>query len=142
MAVALLTLHSEQRIQTAFVLDFDLHYGDGTDQILGGADWVTILNPSKNKREEYLREVGDALARVEVDIIGVSAGFDNHREDWGGLLLTEDYFMMGKMVREAALACNAGCFGLLEGGYNHRVLGANVAAFMNGMEREMGDGDA
>jgi acetoin utilization deacetylase AcuC-like enzyme len=154
MAVALLTLRSEQLIETAFVLDFDLHYGDGTDHILGGEDWVTVLNPSKSKREAYLREVGDALAAVSVDIIGVSAGFDNHRQDWGGLLATEDYYMMGKLVRQAARACKAGCFGLLEGGYNHQVLGANVAAFINGMaagsmaaqgmvtEPETGDKDA
>lgn len=133
MAVALLTLRSDQCIKTAFVLDFDLHYGDGTDHILGESDWVTVFNPSKNKREGYLQEVGDALSGVKADIIGVSAGFDNHRQDWGGLLYTEDYFLMGKMVRQAARSCGAGCFGLLEGGYNHKVLGANVAAFINGM---------
>lgn len=144
MAVALLTLKDEGCIQTAFVLDFDLHYGDGTDHILGGSEWVTILNPSKNSRADYLREVEHALAGLNVNIIGVSAGFDNHRQDWGGLLATEDYFMIGKLVRRAARACNAGCFGLLEGGYNHQVLGVNVAAFINGLASgpEMCDGNA
>jgi acetoin utilization deacetylase AcuC-like enzyme len=55
-------------------------------------------------------------------------------EDWGGLLLTEDYRRVGRMVREAAARNHGGCFGLLEGGYNHRVLGANVLAFMEGLE--------
>jgi acetoin utilization deacetylase AcuC-like enzyme len=133
MAVALLTLRSEGLIRRAFVLDFDLHYGDGTDHILGGSGWAAISNPSKNSRMDYLRQVEAALSGLDVDIIGVSAGFDHHRLDWGGLLATEDYFTMGKMVRTAAAACGAGCFGLLEGGYNHQVLGVNVAAFMNGL---------
>ncbi len=56
-------------------------------------------------------------------------------EDWGGLLTTGDYREMGQMVREAARKNGGGCFGLLEGGYNHRVLGGNVLAFLEGMER-------
>ena len=46
---------------------------------------------------------------------------------------TEDYHEIGKMVRQAALRNNRGCFAILEGGYNHRVLGHNVLALMEGM---------
>ena len=135
MAVALLTLHAEHRIQTAFVLDVDLHYGDGTDNILGECPWVKTLNPAKNSRSRYIEEVKEALAKVQADIIGISAGFDNHKEDWGGLLATEDYFSIGRMVRETARSRNAGFFAILEGGYNHSVLGRNVCALINGMEK-------
>ena len=62
-------------------------------------------------------------------------GFDHHQQDWGGLLTTGDYREMGRMVREAAVRNNGGCFGLLEGGYNHRVLGDNVMAFLEGLEK-------
>jgi acetoin utilization deacetylase AcuC-like enzyme len=65
--------------------------------------------------------------------IGISAGFENHRDDWGGLLLTEDYTEIGYMVREAAQRCQGACFGVLEGGYNHSVLGANVRALLQGL---------
>jgi acetoin utilization deacetylase AcuC-like enzyme len=82
----------------------------------------------------YLREVEQKLFAEKVDLIGVSAGFDNHLEDWGGLLATEDYRKMGKMVRRAAREHGGGCFGILEGGYNHSVLGQNVLAFIEGME--------
>ena len=133
MAVSLLTLKSEQLIKTAFVLDIDLHYGDGTDNILGASNWVKAFNPETNNRKEYLNKVKDALASITVDIIGISAGFDNHMDDWGGLLSTDDYFVIGKMVREASLSSGAGCFGLFEGGYNHKVLGQNVTALINGM---------
>jgi len=30
----------------------------------------------------------------------------------------------------------AGCFGILEGGYNHQVLGRNVRAFLHGLRGE------
>jgi acetoin utilization deacetylase AcuC-like enzyme len=40
---------------------------------------------------------------------------------------------MGRMVRAAAARQSAGCFGILEGGYNHDVLGLNVRAFIRGM---------
>ncbi len=69
----------------------------------------------------------------KVDLIGISAGFDNHEEDWGRLLATEDYFSIGTMVRQTARACGGGCFAILERGYNHDVLGHNVAALIGGL---------
>jgi len=69
-----------------------------------------------------------------VDIIGVSAGFDNHAEDWGGLLSTADYKEIGRLVKKASMMHGGGCFAILEGGYNHRVLGQNVMALIEGME--------
>jgi len=102
--------------------------------ILGGKEYVTILNPTGVNRNEYLRAVEAKLAQTDADMIAVSAGFDNHEEDWGGLLKTEDYKYMGQLVREAARRNNGGCFGILEGGYNHAVLGRNVLAFIGGME--------
>lgn len=134
MAIALLGLRAEGLISSALVLDIDLHFGDGTVNILGGEDWVRICNPSARDREAYLEEVEDALNKERVDIIGVSAGFDFHQDDWGGLLLTDDYKAIGKMVAQRARANKGGCFGILEGGYNHRVLGQNVAAFLEGLE--------
>lgn len=133
MAIALLTLKGEGKIKSALVLDIDLHYGDGTVNILGGEDWIRIHNPSTREREAYLQEVNIALSRGGFDMVGVSAGFDFHELDWGGLLTTDDYRTIGRMVREAALSKGAGFFGVLEGGYNHAVLGENVAAFLEGL---------
>ncbi|MCU0572887.1 MAG: histone deacetylase family protein [Syntrophobacteraceae bacterium] len=133
MAVALEHLRREGRIQTAYVLDFDLHYGDGTVSILREKGYVAIHNPESDNREVYLGEIEKHLQSAQVDVIGVSAGFDNHVLDWGGLLLTEDYRIIGQLVRRAANRMRAGCFGLLEGGYNHGVLGQNVLAFLNGL---------
>lgn len=133
MAVALLAMHKEKLIKQALVLDIDLHFGDGTVNILGDKDWVEIHNPSTRTREEYIQEVEQILSGVQVDLLGISAGFDHHIEDWGGLLTTEDYITIGSMVREASRACGGGCFALLEGGYNHDVLGQNTAALLKGL---------
>ena len=53
---------------------------------------------TKSDRKRYLAEVSARLDSLDVDIIGVSAGFDNHIEDWGHVLYTEDYQEMGRMV--------------------------------------------
>jgi hypothetical protein len=52
---------------------------------------------------------------------------------FGGLLATDDYFEIGKMAVQAARRNRGGCFAVLEGGYNHNVLGQNALALMKGM---------
>jgi len=133
MAIAVESLRRSGRIRSAYILDFDLHFGDGTENILGKRSYVTIHNPGSHDRNAYLQEVEDELRRYPADVIGVSAGFDNHRQDWGGLLTTDDYADMGRMVREAARRNGGGCFALLEGGYNCDVLGRNARALMQGL---------
>ena len=133
MAIALERLKREKAIDRAFTLDIDLHFGDGTVNIFRKKDYVTIFNVSSNNRESYLREIAQELGEQQSDIIGISAGFDNHKDDWGGLLKTQDYTTIGKMVRETCEKKGCGCFAILEGGYNHQVLGLNVAALLQGM---------
>jgi acetoin utilization deacetylase AcuC-like enzyme len=133
MAIGLERLKREKKIKSAYVLDIDLHFGDGTVNILKGKDYVTIHNVRAAHRNSYLDEVDDAMKHLKADLIGISAGFDNHEDDWGGTLKTEDYREIGRMVREAADRCGGGCFGILEGGYNHLVLGQNVMALIEGL---------
>jgi len=133
MAIALEVIKRKGKIKTAFVLDFDLHFGDGTVNILQNREYVTVHNPESTNRDIYLNEISRQLSLCRADIIGISAGFDNHRDDWGGLLRTEDYHDIGKMVRKTALNNGAGYFAILEGGYNHQVLGDNVLALIEGM---------
>jgi acetoin utilization deacetylase AcuC-like enzyme len=133
MAIALEALRREQKIKTACVLDFDLHYGDGTVNILGKRNWVEVINLEAHDRKRYLADAEHAMENCTADVIGISAGFDNHVDDWGGLLMTEDYMYMGALVRDAARRNGGGCFAILEGGYNHDVLGKNVLALIEGM---------
>ena len=136
MAISLYALRNRGLIQTAFLLDFDLHYGDGNVNILEDEEWVEILNPDADNRESYLDEVKAALDTTTADVIAVSAGFDYHIDDWGKLLETEDYTTMGRWVFETAIRNKGGCYGILEGGYNHDVLGHNVLAFLEGLAGE------
>lgn len=133
MAIALAVLLGRGRVRTAHVLDIDLHYGDGTVNILKHRKGISIHNVSAHEREAYLTEVAQELDRCEADMIAVSAGFDNHEADWGGTLKTEDYRDIGGMVRERAKANRGGCFAVLEGGYNHHVLGQNVLSLIEGL---------
>lgn len=137
MAIALALLKKQKKIHTAYVLDIDLHYGDGTVNILEDKKWVTVHNVGAGTRNAYLDEIAREMDQCHADIIGICAGFDNHQDDWGGLLLTSDYQEIGKMVRKTAIRLGSGCFGILEGGYNHQVLGVNVRALIEGLSADL-----
>jgi acetoin utilization deacetylase AcuC-like enzyme len=134
IAIAIKKLLSEGKIKSALILDFDLHYGDGTANTFSGSKEVSYFHPEGTNRQSFLNEVQTSLQTDKpFDIIGVSAGFDRHEEDWGGLLKTADYLTIGRWVKETSLEqCQGKRFGVLEGGYNHSVLGRNVKVFLQG----------
>jgi len=161
MGIALAKLKRENRIAKAFILDFDFHLGDGTVNLLNHSEYVTVYNPASSNRNVYLKEVEKRLFSEEFDIIGVSAGFDNHVNNLGGLLTTEDYQVIGRTVREACarenkryfalleadppgvcLRCRNSCIGdskgpcaaVLKGDFDYTALGKNVRAFIEGMD--------
>src|SRR5210317_1927882 len=69
MAVALETLRRQKKIESACVLDIDLHFGDGTLNILGHRNWVTVVNVEVHSRRRYLQEVEEAMKNVRADLI-------------------------------------------------------------------------
>jgi len=135
MAIAIKKLISEEKIKGALILDFDLHYGDGTSNTFSGSQSVSYFHPEGVHREGFLEEVKRCFQTERpYDIVAISAGFDRHEEDWGGLLKTEDYLTIGKVAKEASLEhCQGRRFGVLEGGYNHSILGRNVKSFLQGL---------
>lgn len=134
IAIAIKRLLHEKKINRALILDFDLHYGDGTANTFAGDRAVTYFHPEGAQRQTFLNSIQQTLENdKEYDIIAISAGFDRHEEDWGGLLKTEDYHSIGKWAREFSLEnCQGRRFAVLEGGYNHSVLGRNVRSFLQG----------
>lgn len=136
MAVALLELKRRGLLKNALVLDIDLHYGDGTVNILEGRGWVEVYNVEARVREPYLEEVAQVLDGCQAGLIAISAGFDMAKDDWGNVLLAEDYRRIGQLARQTAQRNQGGCCAILEGGYNHAVLGHNVLALMEGMGGE------
>ncbi|MFX1449657.1 MAG: histone deacetylase family protein, partial [Promethearchaeota archaeon] len=124
---------------SAFVLDFDLHTGDGNINILGMHRSVLkseILNPISYSEAEYLKEIENKFAgEGKYDIITASAGFDEYVLDWGGKLSTEAYKKIGKMMKDFSEdKCQGRRYALLEGGYYFEDLGKNVFSFCEGFK--------
>jgi len=135
MAIAVQKLLYKRTISRALILDIDLHFGDGTDNFFSGQRSVVVANIQENYRETFLKKTDEALSSNDYDIVGISAGFDRHIHDWGGTLTTEDYFTIGRAVRDyAAAKCDGRYFAVLEGGYNVDVLGENALALCQGMD--------
>ncbi len=136
MSISLLKLRSDEKIRSALVLDFDLHTGDGNINILQGRSDLKsyIFNPMAGERGEYIREIEEYMKDLDsVDIFAASAGFDQGAEDWGGLLYPEDYTEIGRLMKEySEKLCEGRRYAILEGGYNHDVIGTNVDAFCEG----------
>ncbi len=131
VAIAVRRLMKDGLIKKAVIVDFDLHFGDGTNNIFREDKNVEYFHmPSDD-----INSIAKFLEKNEYDIIAVSAGFDRHKDDWGGILETEDYKEIGKIIKEfAEERCDGRRFAVLEGGYNHSVLGKNVRAFVEGLK--------
>lgn len=131
IAIAVRKLLWEKRIKKAVIVDFDLHFGDGTANTFANDPNVKYFHMQGGD----VTGIDDFLRKEDYDIIAVSAGFDRHREDWGGILETEDYREIGRIVKENAESkCEGRRFAVLEGGYNHSVLGKNVKSFVDGFK--------
>lgn len=135
IAVALAKLKAEGKIESALIVDFDLHFGDGTANIFTGTP-IEYFQPSNHSRKDFMAAIAARLGQdSSYSVLAVSAGFDRHIDDWGGELTTEDYGTIGRLVkRSAERNCQGRRFAVLEGGYNHSVLGRNVRAFLEGLD--------
>ena len=131
IAIAVRKLIKDGLINKAVIVDFDLHFGDGTANTFENDLNVTYFHMPDGD----VNSIDDFLKKEEYDIIAVSAGFDRHKDDWGGILETDDYREIGRIVKEnAEEKCDGRRFAVLEGGYNHKVLGKNVRAFVLGLK--------
>ena len=113
--------------------------GNGNINILTHRDdgfKVKILNPDSSGRANYIKECENYMQNLkDIDIFVASAGFDQGIEDWGHLLYSEDYTELGSLMKEySEELCNGRRFALLEGGYNHDVLGRNADSFCQGFK--------
>ena len=140
------------------VFDFDVHHGNGTEDILLNRKGVAFFsvhqfpaypgtggkNVGKNcfnypvapstPRESYRATLARALHDLKEfspDLIAVSAGFDAYARDplADGTLLVEDFLWLGKELR----ALKIPLFSLLEGGYS-RDLPELIFSYLKGVE--------
>ena len=131
MAMAVSKLLSQGQVANALIVDIDLHYGNGTFDIVRDESRITFRNISAPRRAEFLSSFREALRDADsFDIVGCSAGFDTYIKDWGMLLLTEDFREMGRLFA----ASGTPFFSILEGGYYLNDLGLNVLAYLEGVQ--------
>jgi len=136
IGVALLKLKEKGLIQSAFVLDFDAHTGDGTIDVLSGWKECRILNPMADNNKEYLKVIENYVRDIRyVDMVAVSAGFDSYEKDMGKKLTTFDFYLIGRLLKKLTKRMgHERRFAVLEGGYYQPDLGKNVLAFCQGFE--------
>jgi acetoin utilization deacetylase AcuC-like enzyme len=159
LAIAARSAQEQLGIERVAIIDWDVHHGNGTEDIFRGDPSVFyvslhqwplypytggpgeqgegLLNiplEAGSTDEDYLRAfdelVEPALSAFEPELVLVSAGFDAHEEDpLAGMMVTESGFRE-LARRSAALGPKVGA--VLEGGYNLRTLPRLVGAALEG----------
>jgi acetoin utilization deacetylase AcuC-like enzyme len=143
--------------QRVAVFDFDVHHGNGTEEILldqpgcaflsihqfpcypgtgqadRGGNCFNFPVPPGTPRAQYRAILETALARLKKfrpDLVAVSAGFDAYRHDplAEGTLEAEDFHWLGQTLRRLAVPC----FSVLEGGYSED-LPQLILAYLSGL---------
>jgi acetoin utilization deacetylase AcuC-like enzyme len=159
VAVAARYAQAELGIERVAIVDWDVHHGNGTQDIFWDDDSVLFVSlhqwpfypgtggpgeenettvnvplPAGSGDEEYLRafteRVEPAVRAFEPVLVLVSAGFDAHVDDpLAGMRVTRDGFR--ELARQsAALAPRVAA--VLEGGYDPRTLPSLVEAAREG----------
>jgi len=145
--------------RSTLILDIDGHHGNGTQEIFQGDQKVTFISlhryptyPGTGFRSQgnclnfplsysagdslYLKTLEQALSQVEmanIEVVGISAGFDAHEGDLASLGLTSDgYREIGRKVG----ALEKPVFGVLEGGYIGEYVGRDLHELINGIEEK------
>jgi acetoin utilization deacetylase AcuC-like enzyme len=161
VAVAARYAQAELGIGPVAIVDWDVHHGNGTQDIFWDDDSVffasmhqwpfypgsggpgegneTTLNvplPASSGDEDYLlafdEEVAPAVRAFEPELVLVSAGFDAHVGDpLAGMRVTADGFR--ELARRSA-ALGPRLAAVLEGGYDPSTLPALVGAALEGFQ--------
>ena len=136
IGVALLKLKQQKLINSAFVLDFDAHTGDGTIDVLKGWAEAVVFNPFADNNRDYVNLVKSKSQEIDyVDIVAVSAGFDSGIHDLGHKLETYDFYQIGQIMKQMTKRMGHNRrFAVLEGGYFLPDLGKNALAFCEGFQ--------
>ena len=126
LMVAATALHAAGEVKRVGILDFDHHYGDGTDNIIDRLriDWINHYSAGEHygfatETRRFLSSVPGLVAGMkDCDVILYQAGADPHINDpLGGWLTTEQLYQRDLLVFEAAAALGIPMAWNLAGGY-------------------------
>ena len=145
------------------LVDFDVHHGNGSEEILAGENRVLMLSTYARQLYPYvqpalggnminvdlaagadgtaLRHAVErhwlvALDQFQPQVLFISAGFDAHfQDDLGNLQwLPEDYaWLTQQLVAMANRHCDGRIISVLEGGYNLEALARCAAVHVQGL---------
>ncbi len=157
-SVAIAALEAQEAgFKRVAVCDFDVHHGNGTEDILLDRDGLAFISihqypaypgtgrhhrgancfnfpvAPETPRQEYravLERAFETLAKFRPDVLAVSAGFDAYRGDplAQGTLEAEDYQWLGGTIRNLGIPA----FSVLEGGYSDE-LPELIFAYLRGL---------
>ena len=126
LMVTAMALHANGKASRVGILDFDQHYGDGTDNIIDhlGISWVNHYTAGRHfhfqaEAGRFLSAIpGLVAAMQDCDVILYQAGADPHIDDpLGGWLTTEQLHERDRLVFEAAAELGIPVAWNLAGGY-------------------------
>ncbi|KAK6802662.1 hypothetical protein RDI58_000444 [Solanum bulbocastanum] len=130
-------MHGLKRV---FIIDFDVHHGNGTNDAFYEDPDIFFLSTHQagsypGTGDTAMRTVFDEVIvpcaqRFKPDIILVSAGYDAHLLDPLASLqfTTGTYYMLASSIKQLAKdLCGGRCVFFLEGGYNLSSLSNSVA---------------
>ena len=162
VAVAARYARAELGLERIAIVDFDVHHGNGTEDLFRGDDSVFFVSlhqwpfwpgtggpdtsdgstlnvplPAGSDDETYRAAFEDAVEpavrKFEPELLLVSAGFDAHAEDpLAQMEVSEDGF---RELAERCAALAPRLAAVLEGGYNLETLPRLVAAAHRGFRR-------
>ncbi|MCX7705282.1 MAG: histone deacetylase, partial [bacterium] len=158
--IAIAVSHCLKSVKKVAILDLDGHHGNGTESIFKDSKqvifisihqvhsypWTGIMSFSNcfnfpvkkgttfSDYKIFLFESMAIINRFSPDIVGISLGFDTHKND--PLLdlnfIDSDYYHMAKMI---AKGISAPAFFVLEGGYDINTIGNSFFCFISGWEK-------
>ena len=126
LMVTAMALHASGEVSRVGILDFDQHYGDGTDHIIGhlGIDWVNHYSAGRHfcfqaEARRFLSAIPGLVAGMRgSDVILYQAGADPHINDpLGGWLTTRQLLERDRLVFETAADRGIPVAWNLAGGY-------------------------
>jgi acetoin utilization deacetylase AcuC-like enzyme len=137
--ITAMLMKKKHNVKDICVIDFDAHYGNGTDEIKAKLDAKFVRNYTFGEfANRILRDSGSAgfdnwlnslgaLKLIDIvmdgcDVIFYQAGADPHVDDpYGGYLTTNQMILRDKIVFEAAKRNNIPIVWNLAGGYQSPV---------------------
>lgn len=166
VAIAAQHALSKYGLERVVIVDFDVHHGNGTENIVEGDERIRLYSsyqgnyypfPDKDAAKPnvihtplprgttgaaFREAVSGWFSDIEAfapELILISAGFDAHKEDpLAQIMLDEtDYrWITTELVRLANRYCKGRLISMLEGGYNLDALGRSVVAHLEALQRD------